>query len=57
MEEDRKVPIVLRKLFLCTGRVLIDVANGDLTMRVHDKNVTFNIFRAIKERPNVDNCL
>ncbi|KAM6543087.1 hypothetical protein CsatB_007534 [Cannabis sativa] len=37
-EADRDVPIILGRPFLATGRSLIDVQNGELTMRVNDKS-------------------
>ncbi|KAL5555212.1 hypothetical protein UlMin_037448 [Ulmus minor] len=35
-EVDREVPIILGRPFLATGRTLIDVQKGELTMRVND---------------------
>ncbi|XP_017970434.1 PREDICTED: uncharacterized protein LOC108660685 [Theobroma cacao] len=46
MEEDKEVPIILGRPFLCVARALIDVEKGELTLRVQDQEVTFNIFRA-----------
>ena len=34
MEEDQDIPIILGRPFLATGRTLIDVQKGELTMRV-----------------------
>ena len=39
-ETDREVPTILRRPFLATGRTLIDVQKGELTMRVNDEQVT-----------------
>ena len=47
-EADREVSIILRRPFLATGRTLIDVQKGELTMRVNDQKVTFNVFNALK---------
>ena len=47
-EADREVPIILGRLFLAMRRTLIDVQKGELTMRVNDQEVTFNIFDALK---------
>ncbi|XP_060965191.1 uncharacterized protein LOC133034172 [Cannabis sativa] len=47
-EADRDVPIILGRPFLATGRTLIDVQNGELTMRVNDQKVTFNVFNAMR---------
>ena len=45
---DREVPIILGRPFLATRRTLIDVQKGELTMRVNDQEVTFNVFNALK---------
>ncbi|KAI4330107.1 hypothetical protein MLD38_028414 [Melastoma candidum] len=55
-EADREVPIILGRPFLATGRTLIDVQKGELTMRVHDQEVTFNIDKAMKMPNEVDEC-
>ena len=34
MEEDQEVPLILGRPFLATGRALIDVQKGELTLRV-----------------------
>ncbi|KAK8925800.1 hypothetical protein KSP39_PZI018378 [Platanthera zijinensis] len=48
MEEDREVPIIVGRPFLATGRTLIDVQKGELTMRVNNKHITFNVLKAMK---------
>jgi hypothetical protein len=35
---------------------LIDVQKGELTMRVHDQNVTFNVFNAMKFPTDDEEC-
>ena len=47
MEEDTQVP------FLATGAALIDVQKGELTLRVGNEAVHFNISRSL-EHPDVD---
>ena len=47
-EADREVPIILGRPFIATGRTLIDVQKGELTMRVNDQKFTFNVFNALK---------
>ncbi|XP_059294497.1 uncharacterized protein LOC132047473 [Lycium ferocissimum] len=47
-EPDPEVLFILRRPFLATGRVLIDVAAGQLTMRVHDKFEVFNVYQVLK---------
>ena len=36
MEEDKEVPIILRRPFLAMGRALIDVQKGELRLRVQE---------------------
>ena len=45
MEEDEKVPIILRRPFLPTSRALTDVESGELTLRVGDDKVHFSIYK------------
>ncbi|XP_057803366.1 uncharacterized protein LOC131018669 [Salvia miltiorrhiza] len=55
-EADREVPIILGRPFLPTGRTLIDVQKGELTMRVNDQQVTFNVFNAMKFSDEIEEC-
>ena len=55
-EADREVPIILGRPFLATSRTLIDVQKGELTMRVQDEQVTFNVFKAMKFPDYVEEC-
>ncbi|XP_024022403.1 uncharacterized protein LOC112091896 [Morus notabilis] len=43
MEEDQEIPIILGRPFLATGRALIDVHSGNLTLRVNEEKAIFNI--------------
>ena len=58
MEEDTQVPLLLGRPFLATGDASIDVQKGELTLRVGDEAVHFNINR-ILEHPTVetDSCM
>ena len=58
MEEDTQVPLLLGRPFLAIGAALIDVQKGELTLRVRDEAVQFNINRSL-EHPNVesDSCM
>nr|GEV37865.1 hypothetical protein [Tanacetum cinerariifolium] len=42
-EDDPRVPLILERSFLRTGRSLIDVYGEEITLRVNDKAVTFNL--------------
>jgi hypothetical protein len=55
-EEDKKIPIILGRPFLATGRTLIDVQKGELTMRVQDQTVSFNVFKATKLPTENEQC-
>ncbi|KAL0447978.1 UNVERIFIED_CONTAM: hypothetical protein Slati_1925700 [Sesamum latifolium] len=48
MEEDKNMPLILGRSFLATSRALIDVQKGQLTLRVDDEYVVFNVFRPMK---------
>ena len=43
IEEDKQVPLLLGRPFLATGSTLIDVKKGELTLRVGDEAVHFNL--------------
>nr|GFB03832.1 DNA-directed DNA polymerase [Tanacetum cinerariifolium] len=42
-DADPRVPLILRRSFLRIGRALIDVYREEITLRVNDKAVTFNL--------------
>nr|GFD45108.1 reverse transcriptase domain-containing protein [Tanacetum cinerariifolium] len=42
-EADPRVPLILGRSFLKTGRALIDVFEGELTLRVGKEAITFNL--------------
>ncbi|GKE74141.1 hypothetical protein Tco_1536182, partial [Tanacetum coccineum] len=42
-EPDPRVPLILRRCFLKTGRALIDVYEGELTLRVRNEAITYNL--------------
>ncbi|XP_024018382.1 uncharacterized protein LOC112090696 [Morus notabilis] len=55
-EADREVPIILERPFLATGRTLIDVQKGELTLRVQDEQVTFNVLKAMRFPSEMEEC-
>ncbi|KAF7821267.1 DNA-directed DNA polymerase [Senna tora] len=55
-EEDKNVPIILGRPFLATGRTIIDVQKGELTMRVQDQEVKFKVFKAMKLPEETEEC-
>ena len=57
MEEDDKIPIILGRPFLATGKAQINVQEGKLKLRVQGDEVTFHVFQATKhpdDEPNDD---
>ena len=53
MEEDTQVPLLLGRPFLETGAALIDVQKGELTLRVGDEAIQFNLHKSLTQ-PDVD---
>ena len=49
IEEDKQVPLMLGRPFLATGATLIDVKKGELTLRVGDEAVHFNLNHSLKQ--------
>ena len=55
IEEDKQVPLLLGRPFLATGAALINVKKGELTLRVGDEVVHFNLNRSLKQ-PELSNA-
>ncbi|GJU90714.1 reverse transcriptase domain-containing protein [Tanacetum coccineum] len=51
---DPRVPLILERSFLKTGHALIDVYKGELTLRVGNKAVTFNLDQTSRYSSNYD---
>ena len=49
IEEDKQVPLLLGRPFLVIGAALIDVKKGELTLRVGDEVVHFNLNHNLKQ--------
>ena len=49
IKEDKKVPLLLGRPFLATGAALIDVKKRELTLRVGDEAVPFNLNHSLKQ--------
>ncbi|KAG7995172.1 hypothetical protein I3843_01G095200 [Carya illinoinensis] len=56
MKEDEDVPLILGRPLLATGRALIDVQKGELTLRVNKEEVMFNIYQAMKFPEDPSTC-
>ncbi|XP_024979044.1 uncharacterized protein LOC112516258 [Cynara cardunculus var. scolymus] len=55
-EADKDIPIILGRPFLATSGTLIDVQKGELTMRLQDQKVTFNVFNSLKYPNYLEEC-
>nr|GEW26804.1 reverse transcriptase domain-containing protein [Tanacetum cinerariifolium] len=53
-EADPRVPLILWRSFLRTGRTLIDVYGEEITLRVNDKSVTFNLNQTMRYSSTYD---
>nr|XP_009623091.1 uncharacterized protein LOC104114369 [Nicotiana tomentosiformis] len=47
-EPDQEVPFILGHPFLATGRAIIDVCEGKMTMRVGDQVEVFNVYKGLR---------
>ena len=48
LEKDTQVPLLLGRPFLATRATLIDVKKGELTLRVGEEAVHFNLNKSLK---------
>nr|GEU71405.1 reverse transcriptase domain-containing protein [Tanacetum cinerariifolium] len=53
-DADPRVPLILGRSFLKTRRALIDVYEGELTLRVGNKAITFNLDQTSRYSANYD---
>nr|GEZ22883.1 reverse transcriptase domain-containing protein [Tanacetum cinerariifolium] len=51
-EPDPRVPLILRMCFLKTGRALIDVHKGELTLRIENEAITYNLDQTLRYSAN-----
>ena len=54
IEEDKKVLLLLGRPFVAIGATLIDVKKGELTLKVGDEAIHFNLNKSLKQ-PKFDN--
>ncbi|XP_049359163.1 uncharacterized protein LOC125823826 [Solanum verrucosum] len=52
-EIDTEIPIILGRPFLATERGLVDVESGKLKFHVNDDEMTFNIYKCMKQPSNI----
>nr|GEU82679.1 reverse transcriptase domain-containing protein [Tanacetum cinerariifolium] len=53
-EADPRVPLILGRSFLRTSRALIDVYGEEITLRVNDESVTFNLNQTMRYSSTYD---
>ncbi|GJT49563.1 reverse transcriptase domain-containing protein [Tanacetum coccineum] len=53
-DADPRVPLILGRSFLRTGRALIDVYGEEITLRVNDEAVTFNLNQTMRYSSTYD---
>nr|GEV26438.1 reverse transcriptase domain-containing protein [Tanacetum cinerariifolium] len=51
-EPDPRVPLILGRCFLKTGRDLIDVHKGELTLRIRNKAIPYNLDQTVRYSVN-----
>lgn len=56
MEEDIEVPLILGRPFMKTAKVIIDVDDGKLKVRVQDEEVNFDVFEAMQHPSDKGQC-
>ncbi|GKE14233.1 reverse transcriptase domain-containing protein [Tanacetum coccineum] len=56
-DSDPRVPLILGRSFLKTGRALIDVYEGELTLHVGKEAVTFNLDQTSRYSSNYDEIM
>nr|GEZ65618.1 hypothetical protein [Tanacetum cinerariifolium] len=53
-EANPRVPLILGRCFLRTGRALIDVYGEEITLRVNDESITFNLNQTMRYSSTYD---
>ncbi|XP_058725841.1 uncharacterized protein LOC131597148 [Vicia villosa] len=56
MEKDKESPIILARPFMKTSRMMIDIDDGIMKLRVQDEEVCFNLFNAMKQPKDKSDC-
>nr|GEW80448.1 reverse transcriptase domain-containing protein [Tanacetum cinerariifolium] len=54
LNQTPRVPLILGRCFLKTGRALIDVHKGKLTLRIENKAITYNLDQTSRYSANYD---
>nr|GEW45040.1 reverse transcriptase domain-containing protein [Tanacetum cinerariifolium] len=56
-EPDPRVPLILRRCFLKTSRALIDVHKGELTLRIENEAITYNLDQTVRYSANYNQII
>lgn len=56
MEEDHEMSLILGRPFLATRKTLTDLHKWEITMRVNEGRVTFNIPKVMKHSTKYESC-
>nr|GEZ47777.1 reverse transcriptase domain-containing protein [Tanacetum cinerariifolium] len=51
-EPNPRVPLILRRCFLKTGRALVDVHKGELTLRIRNEAISYNLDQTLRYSAN-----
>ncbi|XP_015932370.1 uncharacterized protein LOC107458663 [Arachis duranensis] len=57
MDEEGSNSVILGRPFLATARTIIDVEKGEMTFRVHDEQMTINVFKAMQYPTEKESCM
>nr|GEV13867.1 reverse transcriptase domain-containing protein [Tanacetum cinerariifolium] len=56
-EPDPRVPLILGRCFLKTGQALIDVHKGELTLRIENEAITYNLDQTVRYSANYNQMM
>ncbi|XP_072060811.1 uncharacterized protein [Arachis hypogaea] len=57
MEEHKSATLIFGRLFLATGRTLIDVQKGEVTLRVNEDEFKLNVVKAMQHPDTPNDCM
>ncbi|XP_050876213.1 uncharacterized protein LOC127079903 [Lathyrus oleraceus] len=53
MPKDEEIPLILRRSFLETGRCVIDIKEGTMTLKVYDKELKIDVRSTMKHKEDI----
>ncbi|XP_050875943.1 uncharacterized protein LOC127079607 [Lathyrus oleraceus] len=53
MPEDEEIPLILGRPFLDTGRCVINIEEGTMTLKVYDEKVKINVRNTMKDKEDI----